>query len=183
VRALTTWNTFSGGILFAALAAGGVVPWLLVARPISGAYAALALYLVGAVTAYLYLMAGERARGFVAATLALAAGIAVALVARSVTEISLGLAIVLAVGRSAFLYGRPAARAVVIETILVMGGLVFARFLAGHSALAIVLAVWGFFLVQSFFFLVADVRQRAKSGAHPDAFEDARVRALALLEG
>jgi hypothetical protein len=89
---------------------------------------------------------------------------------------------VLAVGRSAFLYGRPAARAVVIETFLVAGGLLFARFLAGHSALAMVLSVWSFFLVQSFYFLVGEARQRERSGAHPDPFEDARARALALLD-
>ena len=117
-----------------------MVPWLLVTRPITGSYAALALYLVGAVTSYLFVVAPERGRGLIVGMLALAAGIAVSTVARSVTELALGLAVVLAVGRSAFLYGRPVARAVVIETFLVAGGLLFARFLAGHSALAIVIS-------------------------------------------
>ncbi len=182
MRGVTKWSTFCGGLLFAALAASGVLPWLLVVRPVAGSYAALALYLAGAAAAYLYLMAVERARGFVVATIALATGIAVAVVARSVTELSLGLAVLLAVGRSAFLYARPPARAVVLETLLVAGGLLFARFLAGHSALAIVLAVWGFFLVQSFYFLIAHPKPRARECGHPDPFEDARTRVLALLD-
>ena len=176
------WNTFAAGLLFAALAAGGVLPWLLVAKPISGAYTALALYLVAALAAYVALIAPERSRGFVALLVTLAAGIAVAGAARSITELALGLGVVLAVARSGFLYGRSPARAVVLETFLVAGGLLFARFLAGHSALALVLAVWGFFLVQSFYFLAGEPRRRESSGRHPDAFEDACGRALALLD-
>jgi hypothetical protein len=183
VRGLTKWSSFSGSVLFAALAAGGVLPWLLVARPIAGAYAALALYLVATVAAYLGAAAPERPRGLVATMLAAVAGVAVACVARSVTELAIGLGIVLAVGRSVFLYGRPRARAVVVESLLVGGGLLFARFLAGRSAFAIVLPLWGFFLVQSLYFVAGDVRAFGKAGGHPDPFEDARARALALLDG
>ena len=179
---LTRWTSFASGLLFAALAAGGVLPWMLVARPIAGPYAALALYLIAALTAYVGLIAPERSRGFVASLGVLVAGIAVACVARSVTELALGLGIVLAVARSGVLYRRSPARAVVVETLVVAGALCFARFLAGPSALAIVLSVWAFFLVQSFYFLFGEARRRESSGRHPDAFEDAYGRALALLE-
>ena len=179
---LMRWNTFAGGLCFAALAAGGVLPWMLVARPIAGSYVALALVLVVAVAAHLGTLAPDRGRGLGVSLLALAAGVAVACAARSITELALGLGIVLAVGRSVFLYRRAPARAVVTETLLVFGGLVFARFLAGHSALAIVLAVWGFFLVQSLYFLVGGLRERERSGRHPDPFQDAHGRALALLD-
>ena len=179
---LIRWNTFPAGLVFAAIAAGGVLPWLLVVKPIAGAYAAIALYLVALLAGYVGLISPERSRGFVAALVTLAAGIGVAAVARSVTELALGLGVVLAVARSGFLYGRSPGRAVVLETFLVAGGLLFARFLAGHSALAIVLSVWGFFLVQSFYFLGGEPKRREVSGGHPDAFENAYGRALALLD-
>jgi len=60
-----------------------------------------------------------------------------------------------------------AARASVIETALVGAGLVFARLLAGRSPVALVLALWGFFLVQSLWLLVGDVRARGGTANAP----------------
>ena len=51
-------------------------------------------------------------------------------------------------------------RAVVLEAILLVGGLLFARFLA-TGALATAVGVWGFLLVQSCWFLVAGIATRA----------------------
>jgi hypothetical protein len=70
-----------------------------------------------------------------------------------------------------------------METCLLAGGLGLSRFLAGPNPLQIALAIWGFFLVQSFFFLVGGVAERAEVAAGLDPFELARARALALLEG
>jgi hypothetical protein len=58
-----------------------------------------------------------------------------------------------------------------------------ARFLAAATPFATALAVWGFFLVQSVFFLVGGVQPRREPGPQPDPFEDAHARALALLDG
>jgi hypothetical protein len=44
-------------------------------------------------------------------------------------------------------------------------------------------AIWGFFLVQSFFFLLGGVAERAATPAGLDPFEVARARAVALMEG
>jgi hypothetical protein len=176
------WNTFARSILFAALAAGFASPWLALARPILGGKWALALYLVAVVAAYLGGLAPPRRRGIPIFVAALLAGGGVAIVASSPSELALGLCAVLAVGRSGFLYRAPAARAVVIEAALAGGGLVFARFLAAHSPLALALALWSFFLVQSFYFLVGGIRVRSGGGRHPDPFQDAYGRALALLE-
>lgn len=177
------WNTFARSLLFAALAAGGALPWLLFARPVFGADRALVLYLVGVVAAYLGGLASEVPRRVAVFVVAALVGVGVAFVARTSTELVLGLGAVLAVGRSAFLFRAPAARAAVIEAVLVGGGLLFARFLAGHSPGALVLALWGFFLVQSLYFLVGGVRVRIGSGRHPDAFEEAHARAMAVLGG
>ncbi|MGH7803632.1 MAG: hypothetical protein ACREQJ_04740, partial [Candidatus Binatia bacterium] len=113
---------------------------------------------------------------------ALAAGLAVAVLARSVAELAIGLGAILAVGRSAFLYRAPAARAAVVEALLIGGGLLFARWLAGPSPLGMVAALWGFFLVQSIYFLIGGVRGRPVTGRRRDPFEEAHARALALLE-
>jgi hypothetical protein len=138
------WNTFPRSVLFAALAAGSVLPWLLLARPAFGAERALVLYLVGVVAAYLGGLAPTRGRRVAVFVAAACVAVGVAVVARTATELVLGLGAVLALGRSAFLYQAPATRAVLTEAVLVGGGLLFARFLIGHSLLALVLALWGF---------------------------------------
>lgn len=176
------WNTFARSVVFAALAAGGVLPWLVLARPICGAERALAAYLVGLVAVYLGGLARTPGRGVVVSAVAAAAAAAIALAARSTAELALGLGVLLGVGRSAFLHRAPAARAALTEAVLVGGGLLFARFLAGRTPLALVLSLWGFFLVQSAYFLIGGARPRAAAGRAPDAFEDAYGRALALLD-
>ena len=47
-----------------------------------------------------------------------------------------------------------------LEALLLFGGLALARQLIGPSMLSLVLAVWGFFLVQSVFFLVSGVAEK-----------------------
>lgn len=175
-------NNFSRSVLFAALAAGGVLPWLMLARPIFGAEQALVFYLVGVVSAYLGGVAPRRGRRVAVFVAAACAAVGVALAARTTTELVLGLGALLAIGRSAFLYQPTAVRAAITEAVLVGGGLIFARFLIGHSLVALVLALWGFFLVQSLYFLVGGVRPRAGAGRHPDPFQDAYGRAMALLD-
>ena len=67
--------------------------------------------------------------------------------------------------------------------LLIAGGLGLARFLAGPDTLQMAFAIWGFFLVQSFFFLVGGIAERVETTAGLDPFEVARSRALALMEG
>jgi hypothetical protein len=182
VRGLNRWRTFSGGLLFAASAAAGVLPWLLVARPIIGSFGALALYLVASLAAYLAVIAPDGPRAARAAAASLLAGLALAASAESIAVLAVALALVLAVGRSLVSDVRSPARAVLVEAALFAGGLSFARFLAAGPAFALVLAVWGFFLVQSLYFVVGDARSRETARCHPDPFEDAHARALALLD-
>jgi hypothetical protein len=87
----------------------------------------------------------------------------------------------LGTARGAFHRAGPA-RAVAIEGVLLVGGLAFARFLATGSGQPTAFALWGFFLVQSWFFLVGGIEVRRADGRHPDAFEEAFARATEVIE-
>jgi len=180
-------NSFIRSALFAAAAAAGWPAWALLTAPIAGVRQALALYLVGVTALYVAGLRdgaadarGRWRRGAIALGVALGCGV-LGLFTRGTAELAVALAAVLAVARSAFFYRAVPARAVAAELILVLGGLSFARFLAGPSLLSAALSIWGFFLVQSLFFLFADRRARAPE-RHVDPFEEAHRRALALLE-
>ena len=168
------WDSFGRSAAFAACAALGWLPWIVLGG-------SRALYLVGVTSVYVAGLGGPIARRVPAAMLTAFAGVAV-LLAGDAAVLFVGLAVLLAVARSAFLYRAAPARAVVVETALAGGGLVFARLLAARSPLGTTLAIWGFFLVQSFFFLLAGVRVRATPTDHPDAFEAAHARAMEVLE-
>jgi hypothetical protein len=168
------WDSFGRSAAFAACAALGWIPWLVLGGP-------RALYLVAVTSAYVAGLGGSIARRLPAAILTAIAGGAL-LLTGDAAVLCVGLAVALAVARSAFLYRAAAARAVVVETALAGGGLVFARLLGARSPLGMVLAIWGFFLVQSFFFILAGVRVRETATGHPDAFEAAHARAMEVLE-
>jgi len=175
-------NTFVRSTLFAAVAAAAWVPWALTAGPMIGVWNARALYLIGTTTLY---VAGLSPRSTQRITLGIVVGAiatGVALIVHTTAELCIGLAVLLGVARSAFLYRAKPARAAATEIGLLVGGLLSARFLGGPWLLSTASAIWGFFLVQSFFFLIAGTRQRRPTGAHPDPFEEAYRRADALLE-
>ena len=175
-------NTFVRSSLFAALAAAMWVPWALIVGPLIGVWNARALYLCAVTVLYIVTLAPKRRRRIVVAVLAGLAAAFVLLVARTTTELSIELAAILGIARSVFLYRAAPARAVASETALLGGGLLFARFLAGPLLPATTLALWGFLLVQSFYFLIAGVRPRSSVAGGCDPFEEAHRRALALLE-
>lgn len=175
-------NSFARSALFGAGAAAAWLPWVLVVAPLLGVWNARAVFLVGVTTVYLAGLSPQGRRPLPAALVIFLIAAVVALVAHTAAELAIGLAAILGIARSGFFYRAAPARAAATEVILLLGGLVFARFLAGASLTATALALWGFFLVQSLFFLVAGVQARAVSGSHPDPFEEAQRRALALLE-
>ena len=175
-------NTFARSALFAAVAAAGWLSWVLVVAPLLGVWNARAVYLVGVTAVYVAGLSTQSKRRLPVALATLLVAAVVALIAHTTAELAIGLAAILGIARSGLLYRAAPARALATEVSLLLGGLVFARFLAAVSLPATALALWGFFLVQSLFFLVAGVRARAVSGVHPDPFEEAQRRALALLE-
>ncbi len=176
------WNTFTRSTLFAAVAAAGWLPWVLVAAPILGVSNARAFYLVGTTALYIAGLSPRATRQITAGALGgLVAG-GLGLAAHTTTEVAIGLAMILGIARSGFLYRAAPARAAATEGALLLGGLLFARFLAGSPLAPTALALWGFLLVQSLFFLIAGVRVRSPGGQRADPFEEAHRRALTLLE-
>jgi len=172
-------NSFVRGIVLAALLAAAWLPWAVLAGPVLGVRSALPLYLAGATAAYVATLTPRRGRRAAAALLIFVAAGAVALLAPSTAVLAVGLALVIAIGRS-LLHPAPPARLIVRETLLLVSGLLFARLLAGPSLVPIALALWGFFLVQSLFFLGGG--RAARDHTEGDAFAEAHRRALSLLE-
>jgi hypothetical protein len=173
-------DSFARGVVFSAAVAAGCLPWALLVGPISGAWNAQALYLIGATAAYVAVLA-PRGRGLPAAAVTAVVAAAIAVLARNTTELAIGLAAIIAVARSAVLYAAPLGRALLRETALTLGGLAFARYLASSTLPSTGIAVWGFFLVQSLFFLFAPATRRGR-GAGVDPFDEAYRRALALMD-
>jgi hypothetical protein len=174
-------NSFGRGVFFAVLAAAGLLPWVLLTRPVVGTWNAQALYLIGVTVCYVAGLKPPSAGALrVAVIAALAAGGA-ALAARTTSELAISLAAIVGIARSGFLYRAAPARAAVAEVTLLVSGLLFARFLGGPDPVSTAFAVWGFLLVQSLFFLVAGVRPRGVA-LRIDPFEEAHRRAFALLD-
>ncbi len=169
-------------LVFGAVAALGSIPWAMVLGPFFGRSWALAGYCLAVATLYVAVIARGWHRGFAAGAVAGLAAVAVAVLATTPTEAVLGAVAILAVARSGFLYRSKPARAVALEAAVTFGGLLFARLLAGTTLLSSALAFWGFFLVQSLFFLAGGVRERESEEPRIDPFERARRRALALME-
>jgi hypothetical protein len=175
-------NRFAHSAGVAALAAAGYLPWMLLTAPIIGTPTARALYLVAATAFHAASLGATSRRGLTLGLFTVAIGLTIVAATDSLAELCLALAVLLGVIRSVFLFRTRPARALAMEIGLLCGGLLFARFLAGASLISTALAIWGFFLVQSLFFLVAGVRVRSPGGSHPDPFEEACRRASVLLE-
>ena len=177
------WNTFGRSAVFAALAGISVLPWLIIAGPLLGMRWALTVYLVALTVTAVTALAPSLRRGLGAGLIVALLASCLALAMPTLSELVLGLAVLFGIARAVFLYRRRPTRAVAVEIALVGGGLLFARFLAGPSLASIVLAVWGFLLVQSFFFLVGGVRPRERAAPQHDPFDAAYECARALLDG
>ena len=177
------WNTFGRSALFSALAGCGVMLWLGLAAPLLGVRQALLFYMVAAMAAYVIGIAPSPRRGLGPGLLVATLGGCLMLVAHAPADLALGLAVLLAIARGGLLYRLRPGRTVAVEGALVACGLLFARLLVGSSLLSVMLAVWGFLLVQSLFFLVGGVREREPGAAHKDPFDAAYERANALLDG
>jgi len=176
-------NTFGRSAVFAALLGISVLPWLVVAGPLLGMRWALAVYLVALTVTAVTAAAPSRRRRLGAGFIVAALGSGLALVTRTLPELALALAVLFGMVRAVVLYRLRPMRAVAVEVALIGGGLLFARFLAGPSLASIVLAIWGFLLIQSFFFLVGGVRPRERATSRHDPFDAAHERARVLLDG
>jgi len=176
------WNSFGRSLAFAALAGAAWPAFALAAAPLIGTHAALSLYLVASAAIYVAGLAPRRVHGLGAAIVAAALGAVFVAVARDPGVVALGAAIGVGVCRSGLLYRARGGRALAAEACLLGAGLLLARYLATPGVLGVALALWGFFLVQSGFFLIGGVSKRNGDVRGIDRFDSARRRALALLE-
>ena len=176
------WNDFGRSLLFAAAVAAAWPAMAIVAAPLLGADTALGFYVIGVATLYAWGIAPDRVRGAGAAFVTAAGGALALALAGDVWGVATGAALAIGIARSGLLYRARAARAVLLEILLVGVGLLLARWLATPGAIGVSLALWGFFGVQAGFFAVGGVRGRRADAGSGDRFEDARRRALALLE-
>jgi hypothetical protein len=176
------YDSFVRGVLFAALAAIFWLPCALLLGPLVGLWNALSLYLVTVTCLYAAEIVPPGAPRFRVAALTGVAALAIAVIASRSSELTLGLAAILGIARSGFLYRGAPVRALFTEMVLLGGGLLFARFLGGPGLLSASFALWGFFLVQSFFFLFGGVGARGPQTRPSDRFDEAHRRAIALLE-
>lgn len=176
------WNSFGRSLAFAALAGAAWPAFALAAGSVVGTSAALSLYLVATAAFHAAGLTPRRVHGIGAGLAAGAIAAAFALATRDPAVVALGAAIGIGVSRSGLLHRARAGRAIATEIALLGGGLLLARFLAAPGVLGIALALWGFFLVQSGFFLIGGIAERNGNPRNTDPFESAHRRALALLE-
>ncbi len=153
-------GSFSRSLRLAFLGAAACGAWIAVAAPFLGRGFAIESAFALAGAAYLLGIAPRRATGMTAAALLLGASALLMLLAARVPTFATALAVALGVLRSGWLWpvshGDAAAfaRRFLAELALVGGGLVFAAKLGQATVFPEALALWGFLLVQSAFFVL-----------------------------
>jgi len=176
------WNSFGGSILFAAAAGAGLLVAVLVFGPVLGVSSVVAGFAVAAATVFAIGIAPNRRGAAAAGALASVLGALLLLLPIGVHATVAGAAAVVALCRSGLLYRSRPWRAILVETALLVAGLGLAQLVAGWGVASLALAAWGYFLVQSLFFLVGGVATRAEANEEVDPFDRARSRLVALLD-
>ncbi len=183
-------GSFSRSQRFALLCAAACGLWIALAAPLLGRGIAVQSAFAAAAAAYLIGIAPRRASGMTAAALLLGASAVLMLAGVRASIFACALAAGVGVLRSAWLWpvlpGDAAAfaRRFAAELALLGGGLVFAAKLGHAAVLPEALALWGFLLVQSAFFVLEGAAAPA-CRAEPiavDPFEGSCRRLRAVLE-
>lgn len=175
------WGDFSRSVLFGAVAAAAFAPFALTVGPLLGGQWVLVGFAALVVPLYLTGLGDTRRRGVAAAVFASALIAMIAIFDTTPRDALVAVALALGLARSGLAHPGSFVRAVVVESLLLVGGLSVSSALVGNSTLSVVLAIWGFFLVQSVFFLLAAARSTVPRGL-VDPFDEARDRANAILD-
>lgn len=174
------WNDLPRSLLFGAFAAAAWLAVALTAGPAIGFGLALELHAAACVALYLAGCGPRRSPRLGLGALVI--GITIALFVHSPSTALLALGAVLAVGRSAMLWRLRPARALVVELLLVLGGLKLAALASQPTVAGLALGLWTFFLLQGAYFLIGGIDARAPERPAADPFEAARDRALRVLD-
>jgi hypothetical protein len=157
--------------------------WSLLADSILGAGFAMSLYLVAVTSLYVAGCGPHWTRGIVAGAVAGFLGMLLLSFAWRTSEVAIGAAFILGVCRSVIIWRPGPVRGLVVEFALVTGGLLFARVVNFPGPLGAAFSIWAFFLLQSVFFLLPGAEPRRNDSAPGlDPFDQARARAMALLD-
>ncbi len=84
--------------------------------------------------------------------------------------------------RSGICFENGHARALAAELFISIGGGALVAGFNPHSALTWALGIWMFFLVQSLYFTFMDSTEKKAEAVHANPFDNARMRAEAILE-
>ena len=188
-------DSFARSLVFAALAAAGLPVAVTFGGALFGAETAVRLYAIGAAGAYAIALCPDRSRRVAALAFAAFAGAILALLPLDLRDTAIGAAGIVAFARGVLLaQGRTQvsrsdtkpseghwARAIAIEIVFGAAGVAAAGHFARGGLFALCLAIWGYFLVQSGWFLIGGRGTWAAEGER-DPFERARARLQRLLE-
>jgi hypothetical protein len=173
-------------LVFGAAASIGLVFMMHVFAPALGSWNVLAFYLAGCTVAYAASIGRVPRTSIRNATVASIGSLAVLLLARGphvgMGEVAIGLTCVLALVRSGLDPGARRARSIVVEAVLGGTSLAFADWLATPGWVGSAVALWGYVLVQSLYFLIPRSRASTRRESEGDPFDRARDRLLAMLE-
>ena len=175
------WDDFTRSLAFAAIAAPGLAVAVVFGSPLFGSEAAARLYLIAIASLYAFGVARGRAGRAAALACAIALGLALATAPIGLAATAVGAAGLIALSRSALTARGRRLRALAIEAALAGVGLALAERIASGGLLALCLALWAYFLIQSAYFLFGDYGDGADR-APRDAFEQARARLERLLQ-
>jgi hypothetical protein len=154
--------------------------------PMLGSWNVLAFYLVGCTVAYAALIGRTRRASLRNAMVGAIGAVAVFALARGshagMGEVAIGLTCVVALVRSGLDPALRRTRSFVIESGLGGASLVFAAWLATPGWLGSAVALWGYVLVQSLYFLIPRSRDAHRGECVGDPFDRARERLIAMLE-
>lgn len=174
-------HSFGRALGFAAVSAALTFPALLLGAMLWGYDGSLALYMLGLAPLRTFSAAPELRAGLRAGIATAVLSVLLAIVVDSVQAALLATLVILAIGRGLLSTPRGLGRVLFME--LLLGGVSFAVFIAFRDQHLIgdALAVWGFWLVQSVFALLA-YTPVAREAEPVDRFVAAQTAAERLLQ-
>jgi len=174
-------RTFCRSLIFAALAAALYLPVAVFVPMILGWKLTMFGYVAFVTGAYVAGIAPTLSRGVRLGALASILVLVGSLWVRGPWSLFVAATIAIAVCRAGFLYTSKPGRALLAEVVIGTGALWLAEHLLTSVGAGVALALWGFFLVQSCYFLIGAIQPRVQK-PDIDPFEAAHQRALAILE-
>ena len=174
------WDGFGRTLLYALGSAAALPAAVVFLGPAWGTSAALGLYVWAAAGLYAWGVARGRRGRWAAAAGALGGALLAWSFSPGLAWSALGGAALVALCRGVIEPRQRRGRALAIELLLGGAGLGAAAFLASGGLRSLALATWGYFLVQSLYFLLGG-RAGAGRAAELDRFEQARARLQQLL--